>query len=187
MPTDQFLSQAQTKLSAATQHYQDEINKLRTGRAHPSMLDNVMVQAYGQPMPLKAVGSVAAPEAQLLQITPYDVENLQAISNAIRDDQSLDLSPTDDGRVVRIQLPPMTTENRQAMVKNLHAKLEEALISSRNIRHEAIQQAEQAEKAKDISRDDLERFKKHVDELIAKQKSELETLTATKEKDIMTV
>lgn len=187
MPTDQFLSQAKAKLASAAEHYQDELKKLRTGRAHPSMLDNLMVEAYGQPTTLKAVGSVTAPEAQLLQITPFDPANLQAIATAIRDDQSLDLTPTDDGRVVRIQLPPMTSENRQAMVKNLHAKLEEAMISARNIRHEAIQQAEQAEKVKDISRDDLERFKKQIDEAIVQQKSQLESLTQAKEQDITTI
>src|SRR4051812_15046815 len=112
MNPNQIVTETRTKLEHALEHFKDELKKLRTGRAHPGMLDNVQVEVYGQKMPLKAVGNITAPEAQLLQITPFDPNNLQAISNAIRDDQSLGLSPTDDGRVVRIVIPPLTTETR---------------------------------------------------------------------------
>ena len=187
MDTNQVISQTQTKLKAASEHFREELKKLRTGRAHPSMLDNVMVEAYGQPMPLKAVGGVTAPDAQLLQITPFDPSNLQAIAEAIRNDQSLDLTPTDDGHVVRIALPPMTTENRSQMTKVLHQKLEEAMIAARNIRHEAFRQGDQAEKDKQISSDERKRFEKQIDELINRQKSELDLLTQAREKEIMTL
>src|SRR5690242_14552040 len=126
MNPGQLVSETQTKLDQATNHFTEELKKLRTGRAHPGMLDSVMVEAYGQPMPLKAVASITAPEAQLLQITPFDAANLQPISDAIRNDESLGLTPSDDGRVVRINLPPMTAENRQQMVKILHQKAEDS-------------------------------------------------------------
>lgn len=187
MDTNRILSQAKTKLSAAKDHFQAELKKLRTGRAHPSMLDNVTVDAYGQPMPLKAVGNVTAPEAQLLQITPFDPNNLQAIAEAIRNDQSLGLSPTDDGHVVRIQLPPMTAENRQTMARLLRQKLEEAHISLRNIRHDAIQQAAQAERDKQLSKDEGLRFEKQIDELVNGQKNQLEAMTEAREKEILTL
>jgi ribosome recycling factor len=151
------------------------------------MLDNVMVEAYGQSMPLKGVASITAPEAQLLQISPFDPNNLQPIADAIRNDQSLGLTPTDDGRVVRVTLPPMTTENRQDMVKIVHQKAEEGLISARNARHEGLHKVEQAEKSRQNSRDDLDRFKKQLDELLAKQKSEVEALAKSKEQEILTV
>jgi ribosome recycling factor len=112
MNPSQSVSEAKSKLDHALVHYQEELKKLRTGRAHPGMLDNIKVEVYGQQMPLKAVGNITAPEPQMLQITPFDPSNIQAISNAIRDDQSLGLSPTDDGRVVRINIPPLTTETR---------------------------------------------------------------------------
>ena len=156
MDKNQLISDAQTKLSAATAHFKQEIGKIRTGRAHPGMLDNVQVEAYGQSMPLKAVGSITVPEPQQLQITPFDPNNLQAIADAISKDQSLGLNPADDGRVVRIQIPPLTEETRQQMVKALHQKLEDCLITSRNVRHDAMRAAEQAEKDKDMSKD--ERF-----------------------------
>lgn len=187
MNPSQILDEVKRKIDAATAHLQDELKKLRTGRAHPAMLDSVTVEVYGQQMPLKAVAGITAPEAQLLQITPYDIDNLQAIANAIRDDQSLGLTPTDDGRVVRINLPPMTQENRQAMVKVLHQKIEECFVSVRQARHEAFHKAEQAEKDKTIGKDELERFKKQVDEVVAKQKAQVENLAKAKEQEILTV
>lgn len=187
MNPTQILEEVKKKIDAATAHLQDELKKLRTGRAHPSMLDSVVVEAYGQSMPLKSVGSITAPEAQLLQITPFDPNNLQAVAEAIRNDQSLDLTPTDDGRVVRISLPPMTTENRQAMVRNLNQKVEDCFVSVRQARHDAFHKLEQAEKAKTIGKDELERSKKQIDEQVARQKTQVEVFAKTKEKEILTV
>jgi len=151
------------------------------------MLDSVMVEAYGQTMPLKSLAGITAPEAQLLQISPFDPANLQPIAEAIRNDQSLGLTPTDDGRVVRINLPPMTAENRQAMVKVLNQKVEDCFVAVRQARHDAFHKAEQAEKAKEIGKDELERFKKQADELVAKQKTQVEQLSKSKEQEILTV
>lgn len=187
MDINQVLGEVRVRLGQATAHFTDELKKLRTGRAHPSMLDNVMVEAYGQPMSLKSVASISVPEPQQLQISPFDPNNLQPIAEAIRNDKSLGLTPVDDGRVVRVNLPPMTTENRQDMVKVLNQKVEECLISARNARHESLHKVDQAEKAKQISRDDLERFKKQVDEMLAKQKEEIEQVARNKEQEIMTV
>jgi ribosome recycling factor len=187
MNPNQELEQAKSKLNHAKEHFEQELKKLRTGRAHPSMLDNIKVEVYGQEMPLKAVGNIIAPEAQLLQITPFDPSNLQTITNAIRDDQSLGLSPTDDGRVVRINIPPLTTETRAQMTKVIGQKVEECMISSRQIRHDSFRRGDQAEKDKEISKDDRLRFEKQIDELLAKQKTEIEQLSAAKEKELMTI
>src|SRR5262245_51011715 len=116
MNPSQLISQADSKLTASVGRFNEEMKKIRTGRAHPSMLDGITVVAYGQPMPLIQLATVSAPEGQLLQITPFDPANLQAIGSAIRDDQSLGLNPTDDGRVVRIPIPPLNTERRQQIV-----------------------------------------------------------------------
>src|SRR3954470_1369213 len=156
MNPSQVLSEVKTKLAAATSHFKEELKKIRTGRAHPGMVDGISVEVYGQQMPLKAVASITAPEAQLLQLTPFDPNNLKATSAPIRDNQSLGLNPADDGRVVRIQIPPLTEETRQQMVKIVHQKLEDTMIAARNARHEAIHKAEQAEKDKQMGKD--ERF-----------------------------
>ena len=119
-----------------------------------------------------------------MQITPFDPGNLQPIATSIRDNPGLNLTPTDDGHVVRIQIPPLTAETRQQMVKVLGQKVEETMIAARQIRHEAIESAEAAEKAKTITRDDLERFKKQLDEAMAKQKTDIDALAKTKEQEI---
>ncbi|HET7827342.1 MAG TPA: ribosome-recycling factor [Candidatus Saccharimonadales bacterium] len=184
MDTNQLTQEVKTKLSAATEHFRGELAKIRTGRAHPGMLDGVTVEAYGQPMPLKAVASIAAPEAQLLQITPFDPANLSAISDAIRDNQSLGLNPADDGRVVRIQIPPLTEETRQQMVKIVHQKLEEAMIAARNARHDALRRADES---KDFSKDERFRLEKQIDDLLAAQKTNAEGLAKAKETEILTI
>jgi ribosome recycling factor len=187
MNPSQTISDVKTKLAGATEHFRQELGKIRTGRAHPGMLDGIMVEVYGQSMPLKAAASITAPEAQLLQITPFDPNNLNAISEAIRADQSLGLNPADDGRVVRIQIPPLTEENRRAMVKIVGQKLEDCMITARQIRHEAFHRGEQAEKAKEIGKDERLRFEKQVDELVSAQKHEAESLAKAKEQEILTV
>jgi ribosome recycling factor len=187
MNPNQLLDEVKTKLAAATEHFRQEASKIRTGRAHPGMLDGISVEVYGQAMPLKAAASISAPEAQLLQITPFDPNNLKAISDAIRDNQSLGLNPADDGRVVRIQIPPLTEETRQQMVKILHQKVEDTMISARQARHDGLRKAEAAEKAKDIGRDDLNRLEKQIDEQMAQQKTEIDSLARAKEQEILTV
>ena len=187
MNPSQLASEAKSKIDSATEHFKAELGKIRTGRAHPAMLDGVTVEVYGQQMPLKAVAGTTAPEAQLLQITPFDPDNLKAIADAIRANESLGLNPVDDGRVVRIQIPPLTTESRAAMVKVLNQKVEECFISARNARHEAFRKAEEAEKAKQIGQDERQRLEKQVDELVATQKTAVEGLAKTKEQEIMTV
>jgi ribosome recycling factor len=187
MTPNQILDEAKPKLASTIEHFKQEIAKIRTGRAHPGMLDNVTVEAYGQSMPLKAVASVATPEPQLLQLTPFDPNNLQAISDAIRNNESLGLNPADDGRVVRIQIPPLTEETRQQMVKILHQKVEEAMISARQARHDAMRKAEQAEKDKQITKDDRFSLEKQLDDLLAKQKTEIDGLTNGKEQEILKV
>lgn len=187
MSPNQIVEEANTKLNAAVSHFVDELKKLRTGRAHPSMLDGITVIAYGSPMPLNQVSTVTAPEAQLIQITPFDPNNLQAIADAIRNEQSMGLNPMDDGRVVRVPIPSLTTERRQAIVKQLNEKVEETMIAARNIRHEALDAGKKAKSDKSISEDDYTRLEKQVDEAMSKLKAEVETLAKSKEQEIMTV
>src|SRR3954469_15382162 len=119
MDPNQVITDANTKFRQAAQHFQDNLKSLRTGRASASILDGVMVEAYGTPMPLNQVATISAPEAQLLQITPFDPNNLQAISTAIRNNQSLGMNPSDDGRIVRVPVPPLNEERRREFVKQL--------------------------------------------------------------------
>lgn len=187
MSSNQIVDQAKSKFQNAVAHLQEELKKVRTGRAHASMLDSVVVVAYGTPMPLNQVANVTAPESQLLQITPFDPSNIQAIASAIRDNPSLGLNPSDDGRVVRVPIPALTEERRRELAKTLGGKVEDCMISLRNIRHDSIKDAEAAKKDKALTEDDLASVKKQLDELMAKTKTEIDALAKTKEQEIMTV
>jgi ribosome recycling factor len=187
MNPSQIVDQAKSKFSQAVAHFQDELKKVRTGRAHPSMLDNVMVEAYGTPMPLIQVGSVTAPEAQLLQITPFDPNNLQAIVNAIRNNQALGMNPMDDGRVVRVPIPPLNEERRREYVKLVGGKVEDCMVSLRNGRHDAMKAIDQAKKDKEIGEDEAKRLQTQVDDAMAAAKAGVETAQKAKETEIMTV
>lgn len=187
MEPGQIVTNAQTKFTNAVAHLQEELKKLRTGRATAAMLDGVMVEAYGSEMPLNQVGNVTAPEAQLLQITPFDPNNITAISSAIRNNQSLGLNPSDDGRVVRIPIPPLTEERRREISKQVGGKLEDCMISMRSARHEALDTINQAKKDKDISEDDAKRLTAQVEEAMNKAKTDAENTAKAKETEIMTV
>lgn len=180
-------SELKDNLEAVKSHFGGEINKLRTGRAHPSMVDDVTAEAYGVQTPLKQLATITTPEPQLIQISPFDPSNVAAISNAIRNNQSLGFNPVDDGRVVRIQVPALTTERRQLIVKQLTAKLEEAHIGVRKARHDAIDTIDKAKKAKEIGEDEAKRIQAEVDSLVNDTKSSLELMSKNKEQEILTV
>lgn len=187
MNPNQIVSDAKGKFQGALSHFEEDLKKVRTGRAHPSMLDGLVVTAYGTPMPLIQVGNVTTPEPQLLQITPYDPGNIQAISSAIRDNPSLGLNPADDGRVVRVPIPPLTEERRREFVKLVGSKVEDCMVSLRNIRHDALRSIDQAKKDKAIGEDEANRLEKQVDELMASTKAQAESAAKAKEQEIMKV
>lgn len=187
MNPNQVIDQAKTRLTSAVTHFEDELKKVRTGRAHPSMLDGLMVDAYGSQMPLLQVGNVSAPEAQLLQITPFDPGNIQAISAAIRNNQSLGMNPMDDGRVVRVPVPPLNEERRREYVKIVGSKVEEAMITLRNIRHDALDVIDKTKKDKTIGEDEAKRLTAQVEAAMNESKNTIEAQARTKEQEIMTV
>lgn len=175
------------KMTLALMHFEDELKKVRTGRAHPGMLDSIHIEAYGQSMPLNQVANVTAPEPQLLQITPFDPSNLQAISAAIRADQSLGFNPSDDGRVVRVPVPALTEERRRQIVKQTGEKVEEARIALRNIRQDALKEAKRKKDAKELSEDDVKRIEKDIDKLMIDYQEKIEAAFKAKEKEILTI
>jgi len=187
MNPSNVISEAKKKFESVLVHFQDDLKKIRTGRAHASMLDSVMVEAYGTPMPLNQVANVSAPEAQLLQITPFDPTNIQAIANAIRNNPSLGLNPSDDGRVVRVPIPALTEERRRDIAKQLGGKVEDAMIAARNVRREAIDAIDGFKKDKEIGEDDAKRLTKQVDDEVAVLKSQVDAAAKVKETEIMTV
>lgn len=177
----------ETKMSQAIIHFEDELRKVRTGRSHPSMLDGIRVEVYGQPMPLNQVANITAPEAQMLQVTPFDPSNVQAIAGAIRADQSLGFNPSDDGRIVRVPVPALTEERRKLLVKQTAEKVEETRIALRNIRQDAFKDAKRKKDAKELSEDDVKRIEKDIDHLMSGFQEKIEHIFKEKEKDILTI
>ena len=181
--TDEY----ELRMHGVTEHFQAELAKVRTGQAHPGMLDGIKVEAYGAEMPLNQVANVTAPEAQLLQITPFDPSNIQQIAAAIRNDQSLGLNPSDDGRVVRVPVPPLTEERRRQLVKQAAEKLEEARIALRSVRQDGLKEAKRKKEGKELSEDDVKLIEKEIDRLMSESQAKLEEIFKAKEKDILTL
>lgn len=175
------------KMNQAFGHFEEDLKKIRTGRAHPAMLDGVTVEAYGTRMPLNQVANVLAPEPQLLQVTPFDPTNLKAIVTAIRDDQHLGFNPSDDGRVVRVPVPPLTTERRQQIAKQLGERVEDCRIALRNVRHDVLKAAKKAKDDKTIPENEAQRVERVIDQGMADMQAKLETAAKAKETEIMTI
>ena len=163
--------------------FHDEMKKVRTGRAHPDMLSNIKVEVYGQFMPLNQVANVVAVDATLLQITPFDPSNIQAIASAIRNDAALGLNPSDDGRVVRVPVPPLTEERRKEIVKNASSKVEDAKVAIRNVREDARKELKSAELPEDVSK----RAEKDIDELTKTFTEKIDMAFKEKSAELMTI
>ncbi|MFT4532167.1 MAG: ribosome recycling factor [Candidatus Saccharimonadales bacterium] len=183
----EVLTELNDNLALSQLHFEGELNKLRTGRAHPSMVEDVMVEAYGVKTPLKQLSTISTPEPQLIQISPFDPTTMADIASAIRNNPTLGLNPVDDGRIVRIQIPALTTERRQQIVKQLGEKQEDANIGIRKARQDAMSTIDKAKKDKTIGEDDAKRMQSEVESAISNAKSKVETMSKAKEQEIMTV
>lgn len=163
--------------------FQEEMKKVRTGRAHPDMLMSVKVEAYGQFMPLNQVANITVSGGTMLQVTPFDPSTIQSIASAIRNDASLGLNPTDDGHVVRVPIPPLTEERRKEIVKNASSKVEEAKVAVRNVREDARKELKTAE----LPEDTKKKAEKLVDDLTKTYTDKIDTLFKDKSKEIMEI
>jgi ribosome recycling factor len=175
------------KMNSAFTHFEEELKKVRTGRAHPGMLDGLKLEVYGASMPLNQVANITAPEAQMLLVTPFDPGNIAAIAAAIRADQSLGFNPSDDGRLIRVPVPPLTEERRKLLVKQTGEKIEEARIALRSVRQDALKDAKRKKDDKELSEDDVKRVEKEIDGLMADFQGRIDAAFRAKEKDILTI
>ena len=175
-------SKERKAMEEALNRFNDEMKKVRTGRAHPNMLSGIKVEAYGQFMPLNQVANVTAADATLLVITPFDPSTIQAIAGAIRADQSLGLNPADDGRVVRVPIPALTEERRKEIVKNASAKVEQAKVALRNVREDARKELKAAE---ELGEDVKKRAEKEIDDLTKEFSDKIEAAFKAKTEEIM--
>ena len=175
------------KFELAVMHFEDELKKVRIGRAHPGQLEGIKVEVYGTLLPLNQAANITAPEAQMLQVTPFDPGNIQAINAAIRADQSMGFNPSDDGRIIRVPVPALTEDRRKLLVKQASEKVEETRIALRNIRQDALKEAKRRKEAKELSEDDVKRIEKGIDDDMSKYNLKIDEIFRAKEKDILTI
>lgn len=170
-------------MEAAVVRFQDEMKKVRTGRAHPDMLSNIKVEAYGQFMPLNQVANVTVNDGTMLLVTPFDPSTIQNIAAAIRNDVSLGLNPADDGHVVRVPVPPLTEERRKEIVKTASSKVEDAKIAIRNVREDARKELKSAELPEDVTK----KAEKAIDELTKTYTDKIDAVFKAKSAEIMAI
>lgn len=181
-----LLKDATGKMTRSIESFRKELGKVRTGRASFSLLDGIKADYYGTLTPLQQVGTLSVPESRLITVTPWDAKMIGPIEKAIQAG-GLGLNPTNDGKVVRIPIPPLTEERRKELVKLVKKMAEDARIAVRNIRREAIERIKEKEKKKEISEDGMkrgqERIQKETDAFIKK----IDGILKTKEQEIMEV
>lgn len=165
---------------------EEEFATIRVGRANPRVLDRLTVDYFGTETPLNQVGNVSVPEPRMLQIAPWDASTLKGIEKAILA-SDLGITPTNDGKVIRLVFPELTEDRRKQLAKDTKKKGEDAKVSIRNIRRDANETFKKAEKKSEITEDDLKRLEKESQTLTDKYVAEIDKIVDTKSKEIMTV
>jgi len=178
--------EAEQRMQKSIDALKQEFSKLRSGRAHTGLLEQITVSYYGSDMPLTQVANVAVEDARTLTVTPWDRSMISAIEKAIMTAE-LGLNPATSGMLIRVPLPPLTEERRKDMIKIVRAEAENARVALRNVRRDANTQIKDLLKAKDISEDDERRGEESIQKLTDKHVQKVDELLAAKEKELMDV
>ncbi len=180
------LPNIEQKMRKSIEVMQRELGTIRTGHASPGLIEHLKVDYAGVPTPLNQIASISAPEARLLLIQPWDRGTIDTIEKAILK-SDLGLNPANDGRVIRINIPPLTEERRQELIKVVRKRVEEGRIAIRNLRREAMDELKTAEKNKDISQDEHKRLQTQLQKLTDSFTADIEEITKDKESEVMQV
>jgi len=180
------LREAEAKMGRAIEVAKEEFSGIRTGRANPALVNRLTVDYYGAPTPLQQLASIAAREARLLVVSPYDRNATASIEKAIRN-SDLGINPANDGQVIRLAFPPLTEERRKEYVKLAKQRAEEARTSVRNVRRHAKEQLDRLEKDGEISQDEQRRAEQRVQQLTDRFVGEVDSLLQNKEQELLEV
>ncbi|MBD1872718.1 ribosome recycling factor [Nodosilinea sp. FACHB-131] len=186
MSVDDILLETEDQMQKSIRATQNNFNTIRTGRANASLLDRIEIDYYGAQTPLKQMANISIPDSTTLMIQPYDASSLTTIEKAISM-SDVGLTPNNDGRVIRLNIPPLTSERRKEFVKTAGKVAEEGRVSIRNQRRNGIDAVKKLEKASDISEDESRDAQDEIQKLTDKYIAQLDEALAAKEKDIMTV
>ena len=184
MSYDDILLDSEERMEKAINKLKHDLAGIRTGRANPGLVDSLRVEAYGSPTPIKTIASVSAPEPTQVVIRPFDPSTLKDIEKGILA-SDLGLNPQSDGKLIRINVPPLSTEVRRSMVTRTKELAEEAKVALRNIRRDGNKSADQGEKDKTLTEDDRDELKKEIQELTKKYEGEASDLAKAKEREVM--
>ncbi|MQC18785.1 MAG: ribosome recycling factor [Chloroflexi bacterium] len=184
--TDEILLEAEENMEAAVNAARRDLHRLRTGRASTALVDHLSVEVYGSKMPLIQLANLATPEAQLITITPFDRTTMDAIMKAIQTSE-IGITPGNDGRIIRLPIPPLTEQRRRELVKQVHGKTEDGRIAIRNIRRHANDALKKALRDGDISEDEEHRALDEVEKLTSQYVETIEALAKEKERELMEV
>jgi len=182
----ELLKEAEAHMQKSIHVLQEDLASIRTGRAHPGLVEKIQVEYYGAPTPLIQLASTSVPEPRALMIKPFDRTTLKAIERAILA-SDLGLTPNNDGIAIRLNLPPLTEQRRRDLVKHVNHRLEEARVALRNIRRDAIKDIKEFENEKLISEDDRKRGEEDLQKIIDRLMGDIERIGQNKEKEIMEV
>src|ERR1700684_3519712 len=180
------LVQAKIRMEKAVEDFRKELGGVRTGRANVALLDHVRVDYHGTSMPINQLGTLSVPDATMIVISPWDASAVPMIDKAIRT-TDLGLNPTNDGKVVRVPIPPLTEDRRKDMVQHIHKILENHRTAVRNVRRDVKEAVEKLEKDKKISEDDRKRTLDELEKLTQSETKKIEDLSALKEKEVMEI
>lgn len=180
------VKEAEVRMKSAIQVLEDDLSGIRTGRASPALIERLQVEYYGMDTPLLQLATISVPEARVLLIRPFDGTTLKAIEKAILA-SDLGLTPHNDGKAIRLNIPPLTEERRRDLVKVVHHRLEETRIAIRNVRRDIIKDLKEFEKEKLISEDDLEMAEEELQKLTDKEIHMVDQIGERKQKEIMEV
>lgn len=181
-----FLKPYEEKMKTSISVYTDDLKTVRAGRANPAILDKITVEYYGQQTPLNQVAGISVPEARLIAIQPWDASVLEEIEKAIIK-ADIGLNPSNDGKIIRLNIPALTTERRKELTKQVSAMGENTKVAIRNIRRDAMDQVKKDEKAGDISEDEKRTIEDEIQKLTDKYIQEIDKITKTKEEEIMEI
>ncbi|HEX4882076.1 MAG TPA: ribosome recycling factor [Porticoccaceae bacterium] len=183
---DEFKADAAERMDKALEALATTLGRLRTGRAHPSVLDGIVVECYGSAMPLRQVANVAIADARMLTITPYDKGMVRDIERAIIN-SDLGLNPASAGEVIRVPMPALTEETRKGLIRQARQEAEQARVGIRNIRRDVLADIRELTKAKEISEDDERRAQEEVQRITDRHVARVDQSLAEKEKDLMEI
>ncbi len=180
------LKETRARMNGAVQSLREDLSAIRTGRATPALIEKLSVEYYGQPTPLIQLASISVPEPRQLLIKPFDPGSVKDIEKAVQT-SDLGITPNSDGKVIRLNLPPLTEERRRDLVKVVHSRGEEAHVAVRNIRRDAIKDMREFKEEKLISEDDLKRGEDETQKLTDQIVAEIDSMGKAKEKEVMEV